>query len=297
MVDTKFKVGDIVKITSKGGAYTSYSYMFRKMGFRDKDRNSLPRTTGTLIGQVFAVDLHQVSHLELVAIVLEGGVEVLMSADAIEKVSFERKPSLPDPCDKTPLPGSRTPLSYEGDIRDFPPEVVELMLQRQFEQTGKRDISVFECKRSYTARQGGFDWDKTPESEGCIFWHRVISRREFNLFFTKYPKKMEKQQQITVTVSVDFVKQAHKEACKEWKEKIETEFPTLFEKRYKAGSIIEFAGANYLLTNIGTKAYLIKIQNGSPWNGYTMDYSNSYVTEKQLTNYIGTQSWVCHVYV
>ena len=69
-----------------------------------------------------------------------------------------------------------------GDIKGFPIEVVEKMLEYQKIQNNKQDIIVFQkCKTD------GFIWDIT--SEGREFWDRVISNENFNLFFEKYPKK------------------------------------------------------------------------------------------------------------
>jgi hypothetical protein len=82
---------------------------------------------------------------------------------------------------------STVSFAYEGDIADFPPEIVEMMLQRQFEQTGKRDVSVFEDYRSADWQENGFSWSKTPENS--TFWCYVISDKKFDVFFEKYPKE------------------------------------------------------------------------------------------------------------
>lgn len=72
----------------------------------------------------------------------------------------------------------------KGTIAGFPLEVIDKMLERQFEQTGKIDVSVFEGL-SFK----GFTWDKTTEGKG--FWTNVILHQDFNLFFKKYPKEKE----------------------------------------------------------------------------------------------------------
>lgn len=76
---------------------------------------------------------------------------------------------------------------YKGQLEGFPPEVVELMLQRQFEQTGKRDISVFEANRQAGKSSNGFTWEDTIE--GHHFWEDVIEDKNFDVFFKKYPKQ------------------------------------------------------------------------------------------------------------
>lgn len=76
---------------------------------------------------------------------------------------------------------------YEGEIKDFPVEVVELMLQRQFEQTGKRNVSVFEENNKAGLNINGFTWTYTIE--GHNFWNDVIDGKKFDVFFKKYPKE------------------------------------------------------------------------------------------------------------
>jgi hypothetical protein len=83
--------------------------------------------------------------------------------------------------------GAKPSLSYQGDIADFPSEIVEMMLQRQFEQTGERDISVFVAERDACLSDGGFSWGSTPEKH--YFWDVVISDKKFDVFFQKYPKE------------------------------------------------------------------------------------------------------------
>jgi len=93
-----------------------------------------------------------------------------------------------------------------------------------------------------------------------------------------------------VEVSVDFVIQAHKAACQNWKQKIEKEFPSLFEEKYRAGSRIrittKYDDSEYLLIHMGTKAYLNNMDNGNVWSSEAMDYRDGYITKNQLDKYI-----------
>lgn len=77
----------------------------------------------------------------------------------------------------------------KGDIKGFPIEVVSKMLERQYEQTGKVNATVFEGCSIAAKHEGGFDWSKTKED--LRFWQGVISRRKFSVFFKKYPKSYE----------------------------------------------------------------------------------------------------------
>ena len=64
-------------------------------------------------------------------------------------------------------------------IKHFPSEVVKLMLQRQYDQQGIRDVSIFQKDEFAQATDGGFDWEDTPE--GGEFWQRIILNEDFNI--------------------------------------------------------------------------------------------------------------------
>ena len=74
-----------------------------------------------------------------------------------------------------------------GDIKDFPIEVVEKMIEEQVKQGNKADVEVFQKNASTDAEDGGFDWDKTDND--IYFWQEVIGEGNFDLFFEKHPKK------------------------------------------------------------------------------------------------------------
>jgi hypothetical protein len=76
----------------------------------------------------------------------------------------------------------------KGELTGFPKEIIARMLDCQEEQGNKRDVFVFEEHKSYSLYVGGFDWDKTKE--GYDFWEEVITEKNFDLFFEKYPKQV-----------------------------------------------------------------------------------------------------------
>ena len=85
---------------------------------------------------------------------------------------------------------------YKGQLTGFPTEVVEKMLYYQVEHGNKRDVTVFEDDKIAPLNKGGFIWNDTPENND--FWNDVISYKNFDLFFERYPK----QQQTTNTMNV-----------------------------------------------------------------------------------------------
>jgi len=74
-----------------------------------------------------------------------------------------------------------------GDIKGFPIEVVQKMVERQVEQGNEADIFVFQKRRSAGRSCGGFDFDSSIE--GQYFWNQVINIGKFNIFFERYPNK------------------------------------------------------------------------------------------------------------
>lgn len=77
-------------------------------------------------------------------------------------------------------------VEFKGDIKGFPVEVVEKMLEYQHAQGNKRDVSVFEKESSAGRMEGGFSWVETIE--GDDFWFYVINDKKFDVFFKRYPR-------------------------------------------------------------------------------------------------------------
>lgn len=71
-----------------------------------------------------------------------------------------------------------------GEIEGFPIEVVHVMCERQLEQTGKVDPSVFALGKSASTNEGGFHWGSTIE--GHEFWCNVIQDKDWNAFYDRF---------------------------------------------------------------------------------------------------------------
>lgn len=76
-----------------------------------------------------------------------------------------------------------------GQIKFFPIEIVEQMVKEQVKQGNKDDVGIFAVDPCAPYGQGGFTWSMTEA--GHLFWSRVLRDKDFNLFFSKYPKKAE----------------------------------------------------------------------------------------------------------
>lgn len=70
-----------------------------------------------------------------------------------------------------------------GDIEGFPIEVVQKMVDYQYDKRHVCDVSVFQHRAD--AATYGFIWSET--SEGWDFWNDVINRKRFYKFFDLYP--------------------------------------------------------------------------------------------------------------
>ena len=75
------------------------------------------------------------------------------------------------------------------DIKDFPIEVIQKMVDEQVRQGNPADVSVFQEQKHKDSPRGGFDWYKTTDGED--FWGRVVVGKNFDLFFAKYTKEQE----------------------------------------------------------------------------------------------------------
>ena len=74
-----------------------------------------------------------------------------------------------------------------GEIADFPMEVVERMVYEQISQRQKPNPTVFAIKKNAAPAEGGFSWAATED--GYAFWEKVITKKDWDLFFSKYPRK------------------------------------------------------------------------------------------------------------
>jgi len=74
-----------------------------------------------------------------------------------------------------------------GEIKDFPIEVVQEMVNNQIKQGNKADVNIFQENFTCVQIKNGFDWNKTKED--FKFWNRVLKYKDFDLFFKYYPKK------------------------------------------------------------------------------------------------------------
>lgn len=79
-----------------------------------------------------------------------------------------------------------TESDLSGQLKGFPIEVVQRMVDYQVKQGNLADISIFQSTASEEFQFGGFNWDETPEKTN--FWHSVIMDREFDRYFEMYPK-------------------------------------------------------------------------------------------------------------
>ena len=68
-----------------------------------------------------------------------------------------------------------------GRIKDFPIEVEQKMVERCLEENEVNIITKLQI-----SRLAGFTWRNSIE--GYDFWDGVIYKKNFNLFFEKYPK-------------------------------------------------------------------------------------------------------------
>ena len=70
-----------------------------------------------------------------------------------------------------------------GDIKGFPIEVVQKMVERQVEQGNEADVAVFQKNKNAGSSVGGIDWMEQEEND---FWRDIIMGGNFDVFFQRY---------------------------------------------------------------------------------------------------------------
>lgn len=66
-----------------------------------------------------------------------------------------------------------------GDIKDYPPHIVELMLDEQERQGNPRNVAIFQQKADAGYFEGGFTWAKSVR--GPKFWSSIHNGKKFDI--------------------------------------------------------------------------------------------------------------------
>ena len=74
----------------------------------------------------------------------------------------------------------------KDDLIGFDRAIINQMLYEQVRQKNVVNEFLFRVNRFNGVIEGGFDWRNTKW--GYEFWHEVISNKNFNVFYAKYPK-------------------------------------------------------------------------------------------------------------
>lgn len=76
--------------------------------------------------------------------------------------------------------------NFQGQLKGFPVEILEQLEKEQIKAGNPADLSVFDSVIAADEIEGGFNWD-----EEFSFWGKVLSGKDFPLFFARFPKKQE----------------------------------------------------------------------------------------------------------
>jgi hypothetical protein len=86
------------------------------------------------------------------------------------------------------------------------------MMEHQVEQDNPRNPKVFRKSARHCKKNGGFDWDNTPEEYD--FWHSIIVDENFDEFYKLYPKKDTKPKTFTCPVSMEVTEEQYEKDLK-----------------------------------------------------------------------------------
>ena len=87
-----------------------------------------------------------------------------------------------------------------GQIADFPIEIVQRMVDEQVRQGNKASVTIFSNFKYRGQNSGGFTWNDSPE--GHEFWTKIISLKQFDVFFEKYPKLNNMQEEKSLKIQI-----------------------------------------------------------------------------------------------
>ena len=71
-----------------------------------------------------------------------------------------------------------------GELKGFPIEIAQRLIECQLEQGNKDDITIFQQNICESKINGGFDWGQTTEN--IPNWLDILISKNFKLFFDKY---------------------------------------------------------------------------------------------------------------
>lgn len=97
---------------------------------------------------------------------------------------------------------------------------------------------------------------------------------------------------MTYSVDKEFILEAHKAACFDWKKKIEVKFPQLFSP-HKLGKIYynEHRG-RVILAQVGVGMIcLINLESGNRWKEPISVYDTSSITEEEFSHLSDNITW------
>jgi hypothetical protein len=98
-------------------------------------------------------------------------------------------------------------------------------------------------------------------------------------------------QEKTYTVKESFVKAAHAQACSEWKQKIEKEFPEMFVS-YSRGSKFSRNGQTYILARTGNEEMnLIDLESGNRWGDHISVGNDLEMTREEFNKFYNAESF------
>jgi hypothetical protein len=134
-------------------------------------------------------------------------------------------------------------------------------------------------------------YQHTSETVGCYQVEWDNGKRngygEGDLYLYRGENKFERQKQNKLTVREEFLLEAHKAACADWKLKIEKEFPSLFRSKLESyfesfGDIVYDSGsATYrakIVKDRGCDYVLVPLPNGNTkWTLTAWDYSKRFI--------------------
>ena len=254
----EIKVGDTIEIIKSRLIYTTYDKMFRKVGFKDTEKNDLGNS---FIGIVFSIDKHFESDEMLCSLNMEDGKQILIQLKGVKKIKEGTMKNLLE----TAFVIENCKLPQRLAIKAYCDEKKIKYFKRSFEtingehlafddkvdgfvgtvELGKRDkitfseliqfLNQYQPEPEPELKVGDFRVQKESQSFSFIPDITTIVKLEDNQVYTQDENNTTSW--LSYKDHLRYFRHATPEEIKKWKEENEIKLPKIADYEGQAGNI------------------------------------------------------------
>ena len=117
---------------------------------------------------------------------------------------------------------------------------------------------------------------------------KLYTLEQFKIALKNFRNPEIEKKTVRVTLEVNFIEEAYKAACPQWKKKLEKKFPFLKEENKvvaRVGSIVDIAGSQYIISrvhNVSSAVVLVNVETGNIWSSDLVYPSDMVITREEM---------------